>query len=116
MIRASLLAADASGILKSILCHPTRSEILLSLLWQMSMRFTLSDRHEACTPGVFCCQSLFMEVLLATLVRRKQDEQVEQLEASITPVRTGGGEGSPRKNLVSPKPQLSVVHINMDID
>lgn len=62
------------------------------------------------------CQSFFTEVLLATLVRRKQDEQVEQLEASITPVRTGGGEGSPRKNLVSPKPQLSVVHINMDVD
>lgn len=62
------------------------------------------------------CQSLFTEVLLATLVRRKQDEQVEQLEASITPARTGGGEGSPRKNLVSPKAQLSVVNINMDVD
>lgn len=62
------------------------------------------------------CQSLSTKVLLATPVRRKQDEQFKQLEASITPARTAGGEGSPRKNLVSPKPQLSVVHINMDVD
>lgn len=62
------------------------------------------------------CQSLSTKVLLAKPVRRKQDEQFKQLEASITPARTGREEGSPRKNLVSPKPQLSVVHINMDVD